>query len=261
MLRWLAERRRRRLLERYAIDDGLWRAVLEDSPAFDRLSVPERARLRELTALFLADKRFFGTHGLTVTDYMCVSIASRACLLVLSLGLDYYGGWRTIVVYPGGFVAHREVEDEIGVVHTGLEALDGESMYGGAVALNWEEALPVRDHEPLDVVLHEFAHKLDEGTGDANGLPPLHADMSVTDWSDVFTRAFAAFGRWVDEDAPLPFDEYAATHPAEFFAVATEAFFLAPEAMIEQLPRVYDQLARFYRQDPGRITDRALASP
>ena len=252
MMKFWRERRRRRRLAQYAIDDALWQAVLADSPLFDRLDSNERARLRELTTLFLADKRFFGAHGLTVDDYMRVSVAARACLLILNLDLDYYAGWRTIILYPGGFVAEREVEDEIGVVHIGFEPLDGESMYGGAVVLNWEEARPTRDDPVVDVVLHEFAHKLDEANGEANGLPPLHGGLSVAEWSRVFSAAYEAFNGWVDEGVEdLPFDDYAASHPAEFFSVATETFFLDPLRLQEMLPDVYEQLARFYRQDPA----------
>lgn len=252
MIKLWRERRRRRRLAQYAIDDALWQTALHDSPLFDRLDAAERQRLRELSTLFLAEKRFFGAHGFEVDDYMTVSIAARACLLILGLELDYYAGWRTIILYPSGFVAEREVEDEIGVVHTGLESLDGESMYGGAVVLNWEEAQPTRDDPVVDVVLHEFAHKLDEANGEANGLPPLHRDMSVSEWSRVFTAAYEAFNGRVDaDDEDLPFDDYAATHPAEFFSVATETFFLDPLRLEEMLPDVYEQLARFYRQDPA----------
>ncbi|MEQ8858586.1 MAG: zinc-dependent peptidase [Pseudomonadales bacterium] len=256
--------RRRRLLERHAIDDARWQRILAASPLFDRLTDAERNRLRELTTLFLASKRFFGAHGLAVDDDMRVSVASRACLLVLGLhdGLDYYRGWYTIVLYPGGFVAEREVEDEFGVVHSGYEELDGESMAGGAVVLNWEEAQPRRadpdsnrepgdDPEPVDVVIHEFAHKLDERNGEANGLPPLPADMSVAEWAEVFNAAYERFIDWTDAGVQLPFDDYAATHPAEFFSVATEAFLLAPRRLRDALPDVYQQLARFYRQDPA----------
>lgn len=243
--------RRRRLLEQHAIDHVLWQRVLQDSPLFERLSADERARLHDLTVLFLAEKRFFGAHELAVDDYMRVSVAARACLLLLGLDLAYYGGWRTIILYPGGFVAEREVQDEIGVVHTGFEELDGESMYGGAVVLSWEEAEPRPDDDEVDVVLHEFAHKLDERTGDANGLPPLPAEMPVAEWARIFNAAYDTFQHWLESGADLPFDEYAATDPAEFFAVATETFFLRPTELLASLPGVYDQLARFYRQDPA----------
>ncbi len=253
--RWRQWRRSRRLA-RYAVDATLWRRVLEAFPMFARLSPAERARLYELTVLFLAEKRFFGTHGLQVEDFMRVSVAARACLLVLGIGLEFYRGWRTVILYPGGFVAEREVEDEFGVVHTGVEALDGESMYRGAVALNWEEAAPTapgadRESEGLDVVLHELAHKLDELSGDANGMPPLHGDMPVREWSEAFLAAYETFVGWVEAGVEPPFDDYASTDPAEFFAVATETFFLSPRILLEALPDVYRQLARFYRQDPA----------
>jgi MtfA peptidase len=249
--RWRAWRHHR-LMTRHAIDDDLWRSVLRDSPLFDRLAADEQARLRELTVLFLAEKRFFGAHDLAVDDYMRTSVAARACLLLLGLDLEFYAGWRTVILYPGGFVAEREVEDEIGVVHTGLEELDGESMYGGAVVLNWEEAVPQREDLEMDVVLHEFAHKLDERSGATNGLPPLPGDMAVADWARIFNEAYDRFQLWLDDGAALPFDEYAATDPAEFFAVATETFFLRPADLLGYLPGVYDQMARFYRQDPAR---------
>ncbi len=250
--------RRERLLRRHAIDDGLWQDTLAASPLFDRLPEMDRQRLRTLTTLFFARKRFFGAHGLVVTDAMRVSVASRACLLILALNqdLDYYQGWRTIILYPGGFVAEREVVDEFGVVHSGPEALDGESMPGGAVVLNWEEAEPRRPgpgqpDEPVDVVIHEFAHKLDERNGEANGMPPLPADVAAAEWAEVFSSAYQRFCGWVDAGEPLPFDDYAATHPAEFFAVATETFLLAPRRLRNALPEVYRMLTRFYRQDPS----------
>jgi len=253
MLKLWRNWRRQRLLEQHAIDDDLWHAAIVAAPAFDRLAADQLCPLRELTTLFLADKRFFGVHNLVVDDAMRVSIASRACLPILHLGLDYYRGWRTIIVYPTGFVAEREEEDEIGVVHTGYEALDGESLYGGAVALNWAEAEPIRDDQPVDVVLHEFAHKLDEANGHANGLPPLPRDMALAAWTAAFTSAYELFQTWVDEGEELPFDDYAATHPAEFFAVATETFFLAPERLQARLPAVYTQLSRLFRQNPAAV--------
>lgn len=258
LLRW-RQWRRRRILERYRIDDRVWNAVLTDAPLFDRLDRGERERLRELTVLFLAAKRFFGAHGFEVDEYVRTSVASRAALLVLELDLDYYAGWRTVIVYPGGFVAEREVEDELGVVHAGMEALDGESMYGGAVVLNWDEARPDRHRSDADVVIHEFAHKLDERNGEANGMPPLHRDQSAREWARVFTDAFEVFTQEADAGAELPFDDYATTHPAEFFAVATETFFLRPQTLRVAFPEVYRALTVFYRQDPAPDSSRGLS--
>jgi Mlc titration factor MtfA (ptsG expression regulator) len=243
--------RRNRILRRNAIDDALWQRVVDEIAIFDRLSDAELARLRELATLFLHQKTVVGAHGLAIDDYMRVVIAAQACLPILNLGLDYYRGWYTVIVYPESFVAHREVvEDETGVVHTGYEELDGESAEGGPVVLAWHEAKPQPPDEPYNVVLHEFAHKLDEFNGGANGLPPLHADMSVTTWSTVMNTAFETFNAAIDRGDEPPFDDYAGTDPAEFFAVISELFFTVPDGLRAEYPDVYAQLAAFYRQDP-----------
>src|SRR5262249_44974135 len=158
-------------------------------------------------------------------DTMRVTIAAQACLPVLNLGLDLYRGWYTVILYPGAFVAHRETPDEDGIVHTGFEELDGESAQDGPVVLSWDEAQPLPEHEPYNVVIHECAHKLDELTGAPNGLPPLHADMNVAEWSRVMNAAYDDFNDRLNRDVELPFDDYAASDPAEFFAVVSELFF------------------------------------
>ncbi len=242
--------RRARILERHAITDPLWHRCANELHILDRLDDSELARLRELTTLFLHQKKIVGAHELEVDDAMRITVAAQACLPILNLGLDLYEGWYTIILYPGSFVAHREVHDEDGVVHTGYEELDGESADGGPVVLSWEEAKPLPADEVYNVVVHEFAHKLDESNGAPNGLPPLHADMSVVSWSTVMSAAFEAFNDLLDRNEEPPFDDYAATDPAEFFAVISELFFAAPDVLIEAYPDVYAQLRAFYRQDP-----------
>ena len=242
--------RRARILERHAITDVLWRRCTDELHILDRLDATELERLRELTTLFLHQKKIVGAHELAVDDAMRTIVAAQACLPVLNLGLDVYRGWYTIILYPGAFVAHREVHDEGGVVHTGYEELDGESAEGGPVVLSWEEARPLPADEVYNVVVHEFAHKLDESTGAPNGLPPLHADMSVATWSTVMTAAFDAFNALLDRNEEPPFDDYAGTDPAEFFAVTSELFFAAPDVLMDAYPDVYAQLRAFYRQDP-----------
>jgi hypothetical protein len=250
MLERLRAWRRTRVLERHSIDDLLWQRVVGELPILDRLDVDELARLREIATLFLHQKRIVGAHELAVDNYMRVTIAAQACLPILNLGIDFYRGWYTVILYPGAFVAHREVHDEDGVVHTGYEELDGESAEGGPVVLSWEEARPLPDGDAYNVVVHEFAHKLDELTGVPNGLPPLHAGMSVEAWSAALAAAFDSFNAELDRGEEPPFDDYAGTDPAEFFAVVSELFFTAPDALDDVYPRVYEQLRAFYRQDP-----------
>jgi len=241
--------RRRRLLRRYPLDDALWQHVVNDLSVLHRLNTEERQQLRELVNVFVHEKSCFGAHDLVVDDYMRVAVAAQACLPILNLGIDYYRGCRSIVLYPGGFVAEREFEDEHGIVHTGYEELDGESAEGGPIALAWDEAQPQPEDSPYNVVIHEFAHKLDELTGAPNGLPPLHRSMSVKTWAEVMNAAFEEFAAAADADPDL--DDYAATDPAEFFAVMSELFFTMPRELRNDQRAVYDQLAAFYRQDPA----------
>jgi MtfA peptidase len=257
MLRRFRTWRRARTLERHPIPDDLWQSTVDSLHILDRLDDTQIARLRELVTLFLRQKVFVGAHELVVTDAMRVTIAAQACLPILNLGLDYYRGWYTVILYPTAFVAHREHRDEDGVVHTGFEELDGESAEGGPVVLSWDEAQPLPEDELYNVVVHEFAHKLDELTGAPNGLPPLHADMSVAEWSRVMTAAYAAFNDLLDRDEETPFDDYAGSDPAEFFAVTSELFFAAPDVVIDAYPDVYTQLKALYRQDPIAAYERA----
>jgi len=230
-------------------------------------------RLRVLSQQFLARKHFSGTHGLEVSALMQVEIAAQASILILELGIDWYDGWSEIIVYPSQFAPEREVVDEAGVVHVVQDAMAGEAWLGGPVILSYEdvalsadEALRVAGY---NVVIHEFAHKLDMRRGDPNGFPPLHAGMSALAWKRAFASAYKDFCARVEaaEALPgrnaaaaldaLPIDPYAAESAAEFFAVASEAFFETPEVLEPAYPAVYEQLRLFYRQDPGARLTRA----
>ena len=240
---WLTDWRRQRVLKKHGIDDALWQK------ATSRLAfLPRSARLRELALLFLAEKQFAGAHGLEVSDAMRVSIAAQACLPVLELGLDWYAGFTGIVVYPGDFRVRRTEVDEHGVVHEWDDELAGEAMPGGPVVLSWDAAA----HDlAMNVVIHEFVHKLDMLNGPADGRPPLHAGMDAGDWSAAFEAAYEGFCDALERGRDTWLDPYAAEHPSEFFAVVSEAFFTDPAATRRRYPDVYDQLKRFYRQDPA----------
>jgi Mlc titration factor MtfA (ptsG expression regulator) len=250
-----------------AIDESLWRRATADYAFVQALGPEENRRLRMIAADFLARKTITGVAGQEIDDLVRVQIAAQACILVLELGLDYFGGWSEVVVYPGTFMPKREVIDEIGVVHTTHDTLAGEAWLGGPVVLSYEDVArtgdPVHAIEGYNVVIHEFAHKLDMLNGQPNGFPPLHKGMSRETWKRVFTEAYLSFCRQVDAaDAreyhdggaalnALPLDPYAAENPAEFFAVISEAFFETPKTVVAGFPVVYDQLALFYRQDPA----------
>jgi MtfA peptidase len=259
-LRALSRWRRGHIMRRHAIDDDLWRQVVSRLPALHPLGAAERNRLREITTLFLAHKRFAGTHGFVVEPHMQLTIAVQACLLILNLGLEFFRGWRGIVVYETGFLARHEYEDEDGLVYEVTDALDGEAWDRGPVVLSWAEIDPERprdDHEDpaFNVVFHEFAHKLDFLNGDANGCPPLHRTMSPAAWKAAFLEAYETLCWQVEHDQPTPIDPYGAESPGELFAVTTEYFFSEPQHLRAVLPQVYDQLTAFYCQDPAARAD------
>ncbi|HVL37478.1 MAG TPA: M90 family metallopeptidase, partial [Burkholderiales bacterium] len=210
--------------------------------------IPPSPRLRELAVVFLAEKEFAGAHGIEVTDEMRVAIAAQACLLVLALGLDWYRGWHGIVVYPGDFRVRRAEVDEAGVVHEWEDELAGEAMPGGPVVISWDAAAHDRR---MNVVIHEFAHKIDMLNGAADGLPPLHPEMDRSAWTHAFEDAYEGFCDAVDRGQDTWLDPYAAEHPSEFFAVVSEAFFEHPRETARRYPDVYEQLRLFYRQDPA----------
>jgi Mlc titration factor MtfA (ptsG expression regulator) len=170
---WLGTRRRERALRDYAIDDSLWQATLDGLPFLAHLDAPDLVRLRELTSLFLAQKEFSTAHELELTDAMTVAIAAQACLPVLNLSLDLYLGWVGVIVYPGEFVIRKTVEDEDGVVHEVEQDASGEAWEGGPVVLSWEDAQMTDGTDAYNVVIHEFAHKIDMLNGEADGHPPL----------------------------------------------------------------------------------------
>jgi Mlc titration factor MtfA (ptsG expression regulator) len=239
---WLADWRRRRVLRKHRIDDALW-ARATAGLGF----LPKSEKLRKLALLFLSEKQFAGAHGLEVTDAMRVSIAAQASLPILELGLDWYAGFTGIVVYPGDFRVRRRETDEDGVVHEWDDELAGEAMPGGPVVLSWDAA--AHDAE-MNVVIHEFAHKLDMLNGEADGLPPLHPGMERAAWTAAFQQAYEGFCDAVERGKDTWLDPYAAEHPSEFFAVVSEAFFEQPAETKRRYPDVYDQLRLFYKQDP-----------
>lgn len=248
MMRALREWRRRRAAAKIAIDEVQWRAAEYPLPFLDRLGEEERRRLRELARQFIAEKEWSGARGLELTAPMQLSIALQACLPILNLGLDAYRGWVGIVVYPGDFVIPRRQMDESGVVHEYADEVLGEAWEGGPVLVSWFGNLA--EIGDVNVVIHEFAHKLDMTDGAVDGVPALPADMSRREWVAAFEPAYLDFCRRVDAGEDTAIDPYAAEDPSEFFAVLSEVFFEAPDLLRDEYPAVYAQLARYYRQDP-----------
>ncbi|MBI4193742.1 MAG: zinc-dependent peptidase [Betaproteobacteria bacterium] len=247
---WFKQWRRARILRRATLDEQLWRRTVGAFPFTRTLSEADRARLKDWVILFLEQKSIHGAAGFGLRDDIRMAIAVQACLLILNLDLDYYRGWAEVIIYPDEFVAEYEYLDENGVAHVVKEPLSGESWLRGPVILSWADAEAAGQVAGYNVVIHEFAHKLDMLNGDADGFPPLHGGMNRETWSRAFTAAYDDFCARVDRGDMMPIDPYAAENPAEFFAVVSEAFFEMPSRVQADYPEVYRQLALFYRQDP-----------
>jgi Mlc titration factor MtfA (ptsG expression regulator) len=244
--------RERRVLRTSAIPDDLWREAIDAQPFLAIYSKDEIARLRQKVVLFLSAKGIFGAQGHEVTPFQRTVIAAQACVLVLNLDLELYDDFENVIVYPGEFVPRHEWEDEYGVVHRDDEPLAGEAMPRGPVVLSWPdvEASADWEHEGINLVLHEFAHKLDMRDGVANGCPPLPADISPLHWQQTLQEAFDDFAQRVDGGEETAIDPYASEDPAEFFAVLSEVFFADPMLLHGEYPPVYQLMRKFYRQDP-----------
>ena len=249
---WGLKAWRRRLTSSHAaVDEALWQKVVSRFVFLRALTPGEQRRLRDLTQSFLGNKQMSGAAKLQLTDEMRTVIAAQACLLILNLGLDYYRGWVEVIVYPGDFMPRHEYTDEDGVVHVEREPMQGEAWLQGPVILSWEAATDPENNPGVNVVIHEFAHKLDMLNGEPNGFPPLHEDMSREVWMRDFSAAYQDFCVRVGRGEDTAVDPYAAENPAEFFAVLSEVFFESPLALKRAYSEVYRQLGLFYRQDPA----------
>lgn len=250
-MKWLEHQRIRYTLDHYPVPHEIWERLMHEADIFKGLTAVERAHLRELTTLFLHSKQLNGVQGLTLTTEMALAVAAQACLPILKLGLDCYDGWIEVVIYPGAFRVKRDTTDATGLISHQDQILSGESWSRGPVILSWDDVASdlTAAHLGRNVVVHEFAHKLDILDGSANGMPPLHPGMVRQQWTAAFSDAFAHLQQQLAHHRP-GINAYAATAPAEFFAVASEYFFSDPHTLRHQFPAVYDQLALFYRQDP-----------
>jgi hypothetical protein len=238
----------RRYLARNDLDPALFARALA-LPALAGLRADEHAALRRLAVLFLRDKRIFGARGFATDAWVCTRIAVEAALLVRTLSLDRYRGFRTVVVYEDTFIAHSEEHDEDGLVHVSDEAMGGQSWEDGPVILSWADMLAA-DAEGGNIVLHEFAHKLDMENGGADGYPRLAPGMQRRAWTEAFASAFHVAGERADAGRDIGIDEYALESPAEFFSMAVEAFFMQPSRLANTFPAVYAQLELLLGEPP-----------
>jgi len=264
-LGWAARRywrhRRREVLFRQPLR-GDRRAILERIPLYRRLPGKLRPVVHGLVNIFLDEKRFVGCNGLEITDEMRVVVAGNAVTLLLGRGKRHFPGFQTILVYPDPFVVGHTTYD--GVIETHERSVrSGESWRRGPLVLAWSDITDDARHfgERRNVVLHEFAHKLDEENETMDGLPVLRERSQYAEWASVLGREYASLRRQAFRGEDSVLDPYGAVSPAEFFAVATESFFESPAVMEHQLPELYQQLRRFYGLDPaGWAGDRPRGS-
>ena len=246
---------RRAKIRRVPFPDA-WRSILKQRmPAFRELPADLQLQLKKHIQVLLAEKPFIGCAGLEITDEIRVSIAAQACLLLLNRRAGYYRNLRQILVYPGAFLVHKTAALEGGVVSERRDALAGESWQAGQVVLSWQDTLndAAQPGEGKNVVIHEFAHQLDQETGVANGAPRLPYDISgykAREWARVMGAEFLELQHRAAAQEPSLLSHYGATNPAEFFAVASEVFFAQPYQMAEQHPALYQQLSAYYCVNP-----------
>ncbi|MFM9916635.1 MAG: zinc-dependent peptidase [Rhizobacter sp.] len=230
-----------------------WRQVLRRRvPYFRSMPADLQLQLKKHIQVFLAEKPFIGCRGLVVTDEMRVTIAAQACLLLLNRRSDYFAQLRQILLYPDAFVVDRVHADGSGVVQDRRLALSGESWSLGQVILSWQdtvEGAEVAD-DGRNVVIHEFAHQLDQENGAANGAPRMAGRARRERWARVLGEEFAVLQRRAASRKPSLLSGYGATDPAEFFAVASEVFFEQPQRLATEHAALYRELSHFYRVNP-----------
>ncbi|MEM1099976.1 MAG: M90 family metallopeptidase [Pseudomonadota bacterium] len=244
-----SRRARRAALLSQRLTDAERAVVQERVPLTARMPSALRERLEGKMVLLMDQVEFYGAGGLEVTDEMQLTIAAQACILVAG-NEDWYETLRTIIIYPGAFKSRQPVQD--GYVVTERDAVRiGESWSRGPVILSWadSERGAFVDDDGHNVVLHEFAHQLDDASGAVDGFPVVGARAAA--WAEVFDEAFERANRLLDIGKRPFLDPYGATAPEEMFAVAVEAFFETPREMAREEPALYRELSAYFRQDPA----------
>jgi hypothetical protein len=247
----LIQRRRNRL--RYRPFAPLWNAIIENNlPVYTCLSPAKRRQLQGHIQVFLAEKEFIGCGGLQVTEEMKLIVAAVACLLLLNERGEYFPKLRSILIYPSTYFVNETTSTGNYVVEEKRVARLGESWVKDQVVLSWEQVKQDTRNwrDGHNVVLHEFAHQLDQADGRAEGVPILPRNSDYAIWAQVMTEEYQQLCNDVQRGVKTVMDNYGATNPAEFFAVATETFFEKPQQLLKKHPALYELLQRYYQLDP-----------
>ena len=229
-----------------------WKEVVQKNvPLYNRLSDPLKEQLHGLVHVFLAEKDFEGCGGLEITEEIKVTIAAQACMLLLNRKATYFPKLRTILVYPHTYVA-RTISSDGALIVDGRSVRLGESWQNGPVVLSWNSVTggTMNVTDARNVVLHEFAHQLDQEDGAADGAPILEHRSRYAEWARVLSSEYEALQKKKKKRTRSVMNKYGATNPAEFFAVATETFFEKARQMKKRHPELYDELRDYYKLDP-----------
>ncbi|MEE4250450.1 MAG: M90 family metallopeptidase [Alcanivoracaceae bacterium] len=240
--------RENRQIARIELTEQQWHQAMA-YPSTARLAPALTQRWRDMTLRFLLRKNFYSGAGFVVSDEVRLRISAQATLPILSLGLDWYDDWDSIVVYETAFIPPFAQRDESGLISHARHPLSGEAWLRGPVIFSWEDVINPRG-DAHNVVIHEVAHKLDMRSGAANGAPPFHNTMSPARWHEVMTKAWDQAHEDQRAGRSIPINSYGLEQPGEFFSVLSEHFFMQPESLCERWPEVYEQLVLFYQQDP-----------
>ena len=257
---WYKSRRRKHLMANSF--PAQWLAIIKKNvPYYHCLPAQDQSELQRLIQVFLAEKKFEGCGGLIITDEIRVTIAAQACILLLGGTSDFYPRLVSIIVYPAAFIADVRRNQPGGVVFEGREPRLGESWSRGLVVLSWDDVLQGASdiHDGHNLVYHEFAHQLDNESGEAKGAPRLPKPSMYIAWARVLTREYEVLMDAVINNRPSLLDRYGVTSPAEFFAVSTEFFFERPNDLKSAHPDLYEQLRLFYQRDPASFFDNPRA--
>ena len=238
-----------------------WSEILEDNVnLYAYLTEEEQERLKGILSVLVDEKTWEGCGGLEITDEIKVTIAAQAALLLLNIEHDYFENVESVLVYPTAYVSKMQRQGPGGVVEEGPSARLGEAWQTGPIVLSWFDVKSggMNERDGHNVVLHEFAHKLDLRDGKVDGVPRLETDREYERWAEVMSAEYERLVENAEKGHATLLDDYGATNAGEFFAVATECFFEKARQMREKHPDLYGVLSCYYKQDTAERADRHI---